>query len=361
MRFILGILILIHGLMHLMGYVKAFSISEALQISQSIPKNLGMLFFFTSFLFLIAAILFFTKFNLWFVFAIVGVITSQILIIHYWQDAKFGTIINSIIFFASLLAIVSWNYKISYEDDIDSAFAKLQQTPTIITQKDVETLPQVVQKYLNYVGVIDKEEVVNLSIKIQGEMRAKEQNWFPFTSEQFNFIEQPTRLFFMNANVKGLPTTGYHRYQDNKALMHIKLLSLITVVRNTSPELYVSETVTFFNDLCLFAPSALIAKNITWEEIDDVSVKAFFTSNGITISATLYFNEKGELINFVSEDRYDINEMKKLRFSTPVSGYKEFDGYMLPSYGEAIWHYPEGEFVYGKFHLLDIKYNSKPL
>ena len=112
--------------MHLMGYVKAFSISEALQISQSIPKNLGMLFFFTSFLFLIAAILFFTKFNLWFVFAIVGVITSQILIIHYWQDAKFGTIINSIIFIASLLAIVSWNYKISYEDDIDSAFAKLQ-------------------------------------------------------------------------------------------------------------------------------------------------------------------------------------------------------------------------------------------
>jgi hypothetical protein len=37
--------------------------------------------------------------------------------------------------------------------------------------------------------------------------------------------------------------------------------------------------------------------------------------------------------------------------------YKSFDGINVPTYGEAVWHYQEGEFVYGKFHLASIEYN----
>lgn len=40
-----------------------------------------------------------------------------------------------------------------------------------------------------------------------------------------------------------------------------------------------------------------------------------------------------------------------------VSNYKNFNGHNLGSFGEAIWHYPDGKFTYGKFSLKDIKYN----
>jgi hypothetical protein len=42
-----------------------------------------------------------------------------------------------------------------------------------------------------------------------------------------------------------------------------------------------------------------------------------------------------------------------------VRDYKDFDGRMVPSHGEAVWHTPEGELSYGKFTLVGIEYNLK--
>jgi len=50
---------------------------------------------------------------------------------------------------------------------------------------------------------------------------------------------------------------------------------------------------------------------------------------------------------------------KTFPFSTPISDYKNFDGYNLPASGEVIWHYPDGDFVYGKFNFKSIGYNVK--
>jgi len=63
------------------------------------------------------------------------------------------------------------------------------------------------------------------------------------------------------------------------------------------------------------------------------------------------------LINFISDDRYAVNEMKQYRFSTPVKNYAQIDGRNIMQYGETVWHYPDGEFDHGKFTLKSIKYN----
>lgn len=105
--------------------------------------------------------------------------------------------------------------------------------------------------------------------------------------------------------------------------MRIKVLSLIPVVELDEPELFPTETVTFFNDLCMFAPAALIDERIIWKTIDDYSVKAVFTNKGTRISAVLYFNEKGQLVNFISEDRIALDERKTYPFSTPESKYQK--------------------------------------
>lgn len=118
-----------------------------------------------------------------------------------------------------------------------------------------------------------------------------------------------------------------------------------------------TETVTLFNDMCLIVPATLIDKRIKWEPIDSLKTRAVFTNRGISVSAILYFNEAGQLINFTSEDRTAITDMKQYQFSTPVKDYKNINGINVATYGEAIWHYPDGEFVYGKFSLKTIQYN----
>jgi hypothetical protein len=108
------------------------------------------------------------------------------------------------------------------------------------------------------------------------------------------------------------------------------------------------------------APATLIDNRIEWLELARNKVKATFTNNGIKVTATLYFNEKGELVNFVSEDRFAIgenNSVSRHTWSTPLREYKHIHDYKLASYAETIYTYPSGDFTYATFTLKNIEYN----
>jgi len=357
MRFIFIFFLLVHALIYVMGFIKAFKLVSIPQFTNEVSKPLGLLWLLTSVLFIITSLLFYLKSNVWFMFAFIAVFLSQVLIVIFWQEAKYGTFLNILIELIAIVGFATWSFKNKFENDVIQALDATTFSNEIITEKDLDSLPINIQKYLRYVGVVGKPKPFNMKLTFQGEMREQGKAWFTFNSNQYNFFKNPTRFYFLNANFKGLPTQGYHVYKKDMSGMQIKLLSLFTVVHEDSPELFPTETVTYFNELCLFAPGALIDKRIKWEEIDSTSVRATFTNNSTRISATLYFNEIGQLINFISEDRYSITEMKKYPFSTPVKDYKEINGINIPSYGEAIWHYPEEDFVYGKFYLKTIQYN----
>ena len=357
MRIVLVLLIILHGLIHLMGFAKAFQFGEMAQFAKEISRPMGILWLLAALLFIVTAIGFFLRKDWWPILGISMVILSQGLIFTTWADAKYGTIANAIILVTAIIGQSNLTFENSFKEDVAAAMSVVAPSPDILKNNDLESLPECVQNYLRYVGALGKPKVYNMKIVFTGEMRDKGKDWFKFTSEQYNFFGSPTRLFFMKAQVMGLPTYGYHKYTTEVANMRIKLLSLFSVVDLSEPELYPTETVTFFNDLCLFAPAALIDDRISWETLDSLSAKATFNNKGTTISAILYFNEKGQLTNFVSKDRYSVSEMKAFPFSTPACNYKNINGYQLPSYGEAIWHYPDMDFVYGKCEVVDISYN----
>jgi len=249
-----------------------------------------------------------------------------------------------------------------YETNVSKALsADSFSNHQIIKEEDLLKLPIIVQKYLNYVGVVGKKRVNQFVIEVDGKMRLdKEKGWSPVKADQTTFIQQGTRLFYMMMNYNGISINGLHHFEEGKASMVIKILDLIKVVDIRGEAMNIAETVTFFNDLCIFAPSALIDANITWEEIDDLSVWAHYTNEDITVSAELYFNEEGQLINFISNDRYEVkseNDYNQITWSTPVRDYKRFNGYNLASIGEAIWHYDDGDFTYIKLNIKNVYYS----
>jgi hypothetical protein len=200
-----------------------------------------------------------------------------------------------------------------------------------------------------------------MRVVFEGEMREKGKDYFPFTSEQYNFFDEPTRLFFMKAKINGMLVPGYHRYLQATASMDIKLFGLFSIVKHSGDVMNKAETVTLFNDMCLMAPATLIDKRIQWEIINNNSAKATFTNHGITIIATLYFNDHGQLINFISNDRTAVADMSQYPFSTPAKDFRKINDIIVAGYGEAVWHYPEGKFTYGKFYLKEIEYNVSDL
>jgi hypothetical protein len=232
----------------------------------------------------------------------------------------------------------------------------------ILTPKDILPLPEPVQRYLVYAGAVGKPKIHNVRVVFDGSMKRNQKSkWMPVISRQYNFFDEPSRFFYIRAKMFGIPFDGLHVYSGNTATMQIKVASLFQVVDAKGEKMSHGETVTVLNDMCFMAPSTLINKNILWETIDSLTVKAKFTNDKITVSAVLKFNQQGELINFISEDRFYCEDGKtyhSYKWSTPIKNYIEIKGRRVPSYGEAVWHIPYGgEFSYAKFDLREIEYN----
>lgn len=360
MRLALVFAIIIHGLIHLLGFVKAFDMIPVEQLSQPIGKGIGLLWLATMLLWLCVAAGLLMQREWWWMLAIPVGCLSQFLIILQWNDAKFGTALNVLILLAAIVAMAGWRYYHAYLDDATEILIPAQpDAQQRITGSDLVHLPVPVQKYLTYTGVTQFPKLRNVHIRFEGEMRGMGQDWFPFASEQYNTFDTPNRLFFMKARMKGMTVPGYHAYKDGDAEMTIRLFSIFPIVHHEGREMDMAETVTVLNDMCILAPASLIYAPIQWETIDSLTVRATYTHKDITVSARILFNDEGQLVNFISDDRYDISGKAPVRYtwSTPMSYYKEFNGIKVPTYGEAIWHYPEGDFVYGKFYLREIQYN----
>ncbi len=359
MRIAILVLITVHGLIHLTGFVKAFHFSEMNQLTIDISKPVGLMWLTATLLFINSAILILLKKDYWFILSIAAVVISQIIILLSWHDAWFGTFANVMILIASVIGYCKWSYYNKYQNDVKNNLQKKEYFQNSqLTEMDIRHLPEQLKKYLSYTGSIGKPKVSNFKIEFTGKIRKNEQSeWMKFTSEQFNFMEIPTRLFFMKAVMKGLPVAGYHVYKNGDAYMDIRLLSLFKVQYQDGDEMDKAETVTFFNDMCCLAPATLIDKRISWEVISENIVKATFTNNGITITADLIFNEVGELINFKSDDRYNTDAGKKLPWASPLKDYKVINGYKLAGYAETIYTYPDRDLTYGTFEISSIMYN----
>jgi hypothetical protein len=232
---------------------------------------------------------------------------------------------------------------------------------SVVIEPEINHLPVCVQKYLAYTGAIGKSKPQNVRIEFDAEMYRKPGDKpMKSYSIQYNFYGNYSRLFLMKASKTGIPFRALHLYINEQASFQVKVAELFKVVDVTGEELTKAETVTLLNDMCIFAPGSLIDKRLSWKEIDSLSCEVTLINGKYRVSASLFFNEVGELINFVSDDRFALQDdgtMKLFRWSTPVGEYKEIDGRKIPTYGETIWNYPEGDFTYGVFTLKSIKYN----
>jgi len=165
MKMILLIIIVLHGLLHLLGFTKAFNLPSANQLSQNISKINGMLWLTSAILFIITAILLFLRKDSWWIPSVAAILISQYLIFTSWHDAKFGTIANVIILIVTIIGYSTWSFSNKYENKVKEY---LKQTASIsdslLTDTDLLSLPEPLRKYLRYTGTVGKPKVKNFKV-----------------------------------------------------------------------------------------------------------------------------------------------------------------------------------------------------
>ena len=253
-------------------------------------------------------------------------------------------------------------YRRLYEREMESLLARSGEAARV-REEDLARLPAVVKAYVIRSGAIGRPRPTHFRAHWTGRMkRGKGGSRMRVRVDQFNSFEDPTtRLFLMHASLAGIPFEAFHRYSGATATMRVRFASLFDIVDASGPEMDQSETVTVFNDLCVLAPGALPFAPVTWTEIDARTVRAAYSNLGQTISADLSFDESGDLVGFVSTDRYQSADGKtftKFPWSTPLRDHRNFGGVRLPAHGDAVWKEPDGDFVYAEFDLETIDYGA---
>ncbi|MBK9484876.1 MAG: hypothetical protein IPO01_06585 [Chitinophagaceae bacterium] len=254
------VLLFLHGFIHVLGFAKAFNFGNITQLTKAISRPLGLIWLLAFLLFIMAAIQFLLNNEMWWLTAVNALAISQYLIFTNWHDAKFGTIANMIILAIAIIGYSTWHFSNTYKTAVQAFLPQtVFNTDSLLTEKDLQHLPEPVKKYIRYAGAVGKPKVKNFKLEFNGQIRADEKSaWMPFTSVQYNFVDTATRLFFMKATMKHLPVAGFHSFKNGNAFMDIRLLSLFRVQYQAGSDMNISETVTFFNDMCCMAPATLI-------------------------------------------------------------------------------------------------------
>jgi hypothetical protein len=286
-----------------------------------------------------------------------------------WADAKFGAVANAVALVGvvyGFLVVGPLSMRAEYDRVVERGLARAaSSSPGIVGETDLAPLPPPVQRYLRAAGVVGQPRVTNFSARMRGRIRSgPDDPWMTFAAEQHNFFDEPSRFFYMDAWRTMVPVKVFHRYEGPSATMHARVAGLVPVVDAAGAEMDRAETVTLFNDMCIFAPATLIDPAIRWEPADEHTARATFTNAGQTIRADLVVNDAGELVNFWSDDRRrastDGRTLDAIRWSTPLTGRRSFGAVRLASRGEGRWHEPAGEYAYIELEIEEVAYNVRP-
>ncbi len=351
-KYLLLLLMVVHGLVHFLGWIKSIRPSWIATLSKSIQPEMGIGWLITGIVFLISAYLLWQNNENWWMVVLPAILFSTFLTYTYGPEAKAGSIVNLLLLLALFAGIGHWQYKQQYKKDVNSQLTQLSLSSKV---KDTKVLPQPLLRYLDFCGLANMPVPRYIKLEFSGKMADGKGGWFPFTSQQYDFFEPYRRLFWMEGKMKGLTIPGYHKWEEGRGSMDVRLFGWFPVVHHEGKMMDESDAVTLLNDICLFAPNVLKNDAFTFEEIDETHTRVVFHYPGRSVKATLEFDNTGKLINFFSDDRYDVNKGKKFLFSTPISEYIQVDSIRTVKIGKAVWHYPEGEFPYGVFHLKNIE------
>ena len=373
MKHVFAFVLLFHGLIHIIGFLKEWNLAPIRQLSGvtsfSLNKNAalitGICWLIACLLFIVCAISYYLSKDWWWLLAIGAIVLSQVLIVLYWRDAKWGTVANIIILTGIIMAYAQWNFNTMVKSEVIHLYASVpKEDKTIITKEMLDGLPAPVQNWLMGSGIIGKQRIQTLRLKQKGLMRSKpeQKEWSTMHAEQYFAIDEPS--FIWKAKMKmipAIPINARDKYVNGKGEMKISILSLIPIANSNGYEVDQGTLQRYLAEICWF-PYAALSPYIKWEAINSTSAKATLTYKGSSGSAVFHFNDRWDLSG-CNADRYmgTGNRASLEKWEVRSLEYGVLNGIRIPVKSEVTWKLKTGDFTWLKLEITEIEYNQKGL
>lgn len=246
--------------------------------------------------------------------------------------------------------------KDEYWKAIDGLTQNSQLRKDKITEKDLEKLPIIVQKYFinnGYVGVESAAAVVFDFKDVDFSMGVNKPK-LKIDYVAYDFVKDPARLALIDTRMFGVPFQGIDVYEDGKGAMKGVVAKNITLFNEKGKDMDSGGLVTYLSE-CLMHPSLAIQDKITYKTIGKYAVEATIEDKGIRVSGIFYFNEKYEMTSFQSK-RFASDTNSYVNWSAVASKYRKINGINVPTKLQAVWHYDSGDLIYFDSNEMKIYY-----
>jgi len=227
--------------------------------------------------------------------------------------------------------------------------ARSDHTEGVFREEDIAGLPTPVQTYFRHCGYIGTPKMSYINITYQDvDFLFDKDKPLKIDYTQFNFVNKPNRIAYIDSSMYGIPFEGLDSYVDGAGSMKGVIAKLFTLFHQTGKVMDKSSLVTFLSE-SLLIPNAALQDYIIWEAIDDFHAKATISCYGISTAGIFTFNEKGEMLSFTTDDREAASidgTSEKVKWSIVCGEYKEINGIKKPTLFQAVWNYDDGDVVY---------------
>ena len=171
MKIILIIILYLHTFIHLMGFLKAFSLAQISELPE-ISKTSGILWLTCFLLMLLGVTGYAINKGRWEYPLLAAIILSSILIILNWSAARWGMIPNVILLFIALTSLSSNLFSKETQRVENQILEENTKGPgNIITREDLDSIPVPVAKWLERSGIVGKACPSSVVLTQQAEMK----------------------------------------------------------------------------------------------------------------------------------------------------------------------------------------------
>ena len=343
---------ILHGLLHLIGFAKEWNIGphevsgRLMAIAGNGSRFGGVMWLAAFVLYATAAICFLLRRDWYWIPAALALTISQVLILIYWSEAKYGTVLNIIILIVVCFSAAATQFKRTAMRDVEQLLADATGVQRVISEAEIETLPHPVQRWLRHANVAGKPLPNSIMLRQAGTLRTKaDGKWMPFHATQYFSADPPA--FVWIAEIEAAPLlriAGRDTFRNGHGNMIVKPLYIMTAANSSGKEVDQATLIRYMAEMGWF-PQAALTRYVSWEGINEREARVTMTYEGTTASGTYYFNEDGSVSGFEAE-RYGEFEgiFRKERWSVSVKDHKTFNDITIGHISEVTWKLSDGDF-----------------
>jgi hypothetical protein len=368
MKTIFAVLLILHGLIHLPGFVKTwwpsalekFSMRTIIPLSDQTLKWLSFPWLIAGLLFIFSALLLLFQRGQWLGVTLAAVLLSMILILLFWPDAKAGIL-------PTLAILVVWFF-VRADRSFTRESERLVKTNSVAVlpaqsseelAAKFEQVPLVVQKWLRRSGAGQFRPVQTALIEQKGRMLTKPGgSWIPFEPSQFISTNPP--CFLWDARIRAFPAvTIYGRDQllDGHGRMLIRAMGLFTLTNAAGREINQGTLLRYLGVIAWY-PTAALSDRINWKGLTDSTARATLLVRETAVSGIFTFNSMGDMVRFEADRYFLENKTYQLRkWLIELNKHASPAGLRIPMQATVSWVLPESRFTWLTLELNTVQYN----